>query len=294
MEPPSWDNLELFNIDLHFHAGTERPKGCSLHDFISFAVASGRRIIGVTDHFGRFTLGASARLNHYPGTLGGYRIFAKEVREEKDHFPGAIILFSPEIGLAHFESETGRSAMEEAEVDFIIGEPSRPDNGVELGDYLIRGMEVISEVREEYGVPGFLAHPLRALINDMLGKTGVGPKMPKQDPFPPLMSIGDPLSDVQELLGIDVRRLAAVSDSRNVPLEINQSSWGRILAMNHQSFAERYIYFLEEFIDSGGKLVLGSDIHNVENACPTPFVVSEKLGVDPGDIGFLEKWLGKR
>ena len=40
--------LQLSEIDLHFHAGTERSPEYSARDFIDYAVATGRKFVGVT------------------------------------------------------------------------------------------------------------------------------------------------------------------------------------------------------------------------------------------------------
>jgi len=291
--PPKWDHLQLYHVDLHIHAGTERPPDLALMDFVDFAVATGRRIIGITDHFGRF-LGLSRKvLNHYPGTIGGYHSLIADAKGAKLAYPDEIILFGPEFGIGNLVSREGEQALGAHGVDFFIGEPGSPPDGTSLGDYLVGGVAEIRRATDEYGVPGFLGHPLRGPINRIAGKAGPGPRMPAHPPFPPLSTFDDPKEHVEEILQVDISALARESVRRDVPIEINDSSWGRIMGMNHQSLLEIYLFFFRSLLEEGVRVVLGSDMHNVEHPAPTPFFVAEYLGVDPGDIDFLHHWLGE-
>jgi hypothetical protein len=288
---PRWNDLQLYQVDLHIHGGTERPVENSLLDFTDFTVATGRKIIGITDHFGRF-LGLSKKpLNHYPGTIEGYRALVDDVEEAKSRYTDAIILFGPEYGLGNMVSKEGGIALDTEGVDFFIGEPGSPPEGVVLGEYLAEGIREIRRAADEYGIPGFLGHPLRGPINRIAGKTGPGPRMPGHEPFLPLSAYDDPLGHVEELLDVDISVLARESEVNDVPIEINESSWGRIMGMNHQSLSERYLFFFRMLLEEGARVILGSDMHNVVHPSPTPFVVAEALGVEPADLNFLRHWL---
>ncbi len=181
--PISWDELQLYNIDLHFHAGNERPPQYSMRDYIDFALASGRKIVGITDHFG-FYLGRNpAACNHYPGSIEGYTRFCRDILELRRERPDAVLLAGPEIGLNDLETGAAEPAFSASAADFFMGEPGRFEG--ELGEYLIDAIEITAEARNRYGCPGFLSHPLRHSINTMLGKTGPGPRMPRLPPLPP-------------------------------------------------------------------------------------------------------------
>ncbi len=289
---PTWDDLRLYQVDLHIHAGTERPEAYTALDFIRYAIATGRRIIGVTDHFAFFLPRIGRKTNHYPGSQEGYRLFARDVARVKEAYANEIILFGPEIGLGFLASQEAGDAFTVPEIDFFIGEAGRPPEGQTLGDYLIQGIRDIAELRRRYDCPGFLGHPLRWPIGDYVGKTGPGPEMPNHGPLPPLGSYDDPRDHVEELLDLDISEIAAESIRKDVPVEINEGSWGRILAMNHQSFGERYLFFYRTLIDEGAKVVLGSDMHNAEHGAATAFVVAGILGLQPKEMTFLRHWLG--
>lgn len=287
-----WGDLRLHSIDMHFHAGTERPAPYSAGDFLSYAVATGRRVIGVTDHFGRYLGGSRKPLNHYPGTMDGYRTFRDEVRSAADDFPEALVLFGPELGASFLLSDQASLALAEPGVDFFIAEPAGTGEETSLGEILIHSVESIAYGEREYGRPGFLGHPLRSLVNSYVGKGGPGPKMPVNGPLPPLSSSPDPTSEVSELFDVDIRGLARTLRDRKVSIELNESSWGRIMGMNHESFAERFIFFFRSLREMGASFILGSDLHNAEHGAPTPFVLARMLDIEVGNMAFLEHWLG--
>jgi hypothetical protein len=285
----AWKDLQLYQIDLHFHAGTERAPEYSAADYIDFAIASGRRIIGATDHFGRFLGGSRKTLNHYPGTLEGYERFYRDIASLRKDRQETTLLFAPEIGVGGLESGAADVAFD-VPVDYFIAEPLGPDGN--LGDALVRSIEIIAETRRRHGRPGFLCHPLRGSVNRIVGKAGPGPKMPNCPPLPPLSSYDDPREHVEEFLDIDIGSLARASVRHRVPIELNQTSWDRMLAMNNESFLDRYLYLFQSLIDRGAEVVLGSDLHGVEGPAPTPFIAARILGVEARDIGFLRPWIG--
>jgi histidinol phosphatase-like PHP family hydrolase len=291
-----WCELQLHQIDLHYHSGTERNSQHSVDDYLGFAVASGRKVIGVTDHWGRYFQRSHKTHNHYEPTEEGFRQFASEVRGAAEGYPDVRILFGPELGVGAAFSDVGERMFTLPEVEFFIGESGASSEGEHHGDYLLRVVKWIAETREMYGKPGFLAHPLRNRINLILGKTGVDddyrPKLPLSTVLPPLASYDDPQSHVEDLLDVRIDELASAMIENDVSIELNQSSWGRILGMNAEWFAERYLYFMRRLIELGVSVVLGSDQHGVESPAPAPFQIAWLLGVKATDVTFLRHWLG--
>jgi len=260
--------------------------------FIDFAVATGRKIIGITDHWGRY-LGLSQKpLRHYPGTISGYRQFAGEVAEAAERHSDTVVLFGPEAGFEHLTDGGIAAAFELPEVTYFIAECGGMQSGVRYGQYLVDGIRAAASARDTYKRPGFLAHPLRAAINTCVGKTGPGPQMPKQPPLRPLGLCDDTHRHVELLFDIDIHALAEASRRYDIPIEINRSSWRRMIGMNQEPFVERYIYFYRALIESGASVVLGSDLHGVEDVAPTPFIAARWIGVEPRDMTFLRYWLG--
>jgi hypothetical protein len=273
--------------------GTERPEAYTVLDCVRHAVATGKRVIGATDHFSFFLERFKRRTNHYPGTPEGYRAFAREVGMAKDEFPDEILLFGPEIGLGFLSSPEAGQAFDVPEIDLFIGEAGQPPDGQTLGEYLEQGVIDIADLSARQGRPGVLGHALRGPILLYVGKTGQGPpEVPDCGQFPSLGTYDNPREHVEELLGLSITDLARQCVRHKVPIEINHGDWRRILVNNNKPFAERYLLFYRAMMDEGVRVVLGSDTHNVEQPAPTPFIVAETLGLQPRDMTFLSHWLG--
>jgi hypothetical protein len=289
---PTWNDLTLNAIDLHVHAGTDRRAHHSLLDIVDFSIATGRRFMALTDHFGRFLGEARKPLNHYEGTLDGFRHFAADVRDACEARPDVYLLFAPEINFKHLFSGESAIAFGVAEIDCVLGEPGAAPEGMSYGDYLIRGIEAMARLRDAYGVPSTLVHPLRRAVCVYCCKAGPGPKYPLHPPFPPLDSYADPVAHVEELLDIDIGKLAEALIRHDVPLELNESDWWLFLGVNHESFFERYMRFYRELLGAGVHVVLGSDMHNIESPLSTPFAGARMLGLTVTGMTFLRHWLG--
>ncbi len=289
---PTWSDLTLGAVDLHLHAGTDRRAYHSLLDIVDFSIATGRRFMALTDHFGRFLGEARKPLQHYEGTLDGFRHFAADVFAAREARPDVYLLFAPEINFKHLFSGESDIAFSVPGIDCILGEPGAAPEGIRYGDHLIRGVQAIAKLRDTYGVPGTLVHPLRYAVCIYCCKAGAGPKYPLHPPFPPLDSYADPVAHVEELLDIDIGKLAEALIQHDVPLELNECDWWLFLKVNHESFLERYILFYQELLKAGVHVVPGSDMHNVEYPLYTPFIVAGILGVDVSEMSFLRHWLG--
>ena len=290
---PSRSSLSLFEVDFHCHAGTERGADVSLAEYVEFLAMSGRRVVGLTDHFGRYRSGRTD-FDHYAGTRDGFLRFAEETREIALQRPEMLMLFAPEIGAdTILEGET-RELLRDARVDYFLGEPGSNATGDSYGAYLRGVVTWIADSSDRLGVPGFLAHPLRQAVNTIVGKGGRDGgrlRKPLSPPVPEVSRDPDGLRRVEDLLDIDIGRLAALLVKYDVPVEINESSWGRISAMNHATFAAYYLEFFRRLREAGVSFVPGSDMHNVEVPAPSPFHIAWVLDLGAGDITFLRHWL---
>ena len=288
---PSWDDLRLSHVDLHYHAGSERSASYSLDDVVGYAGATGRRVLGVTDHWGRYVRPSKKELRHYTGDTSGFAKLAADVADTRAIHTDMIVAFGPEIPLYDIVEGNCDDAFGPAEVDFFMGEHGGRGPSDGIGEEYIAGIAHMARLRDRVGRPCFLAHPLRSRVNYYVGKPGPGPAHPAQTAHPPLATYADPMAHVEELFGISLRDLARASVEYDVPLEINEMSWRRILAQNQEWFAERYLFFYRSLLDMGAEVVLGSDQHSAEGGGCTPFAVAGMLGVTPRDMRFLRHWL---
>lgn len=292
----SWQDrppLSLFEIDFHCHAGTERGADVSLAEYVDFLARSGRKLAGLTDHFGRYRSGRTD-FDHYAGSADGFLQFAGEAREIGGEVPDMLILFAPEIGAGTVMDGETCGLLNEARIDYFLGEPGANATGESYGAYLRGVVEWIADSSDRLGVPGFLAHPLRQAVNTIVGKAGregAALRMPLSAPLPAVGSSVDGLSRLERVLDIDVGSLGALLARYDIPVEINESSWGRVLAMNHATFAEHHLEFYRRLREAGVSFVPGSDMHSVESPAPSPFHIAWLLEVRAADITFTRHWL---
>jgi len=287
--------LELHETDLHIHAGTERAEYHTISDYLHFLVASGRKVLGITDHWGRYFRRSPKYHAHYEPSAEGFETYANEVKEEARKYPDALVIFGPEVGFGAKIEGVAEEMFTLPQVDYFIGEPGggRPD--IHYGDYLIEGIEWIADVRERYGRPSFLAHPLRHAVNSIVGRSGRDEngnvRMPLFGPTPDLSAIDDKVKSVSEYFDIDIEALAHTMVKHEVPIELNESTIGRALAQNALPFLARYLFFYRVLLDRGVTPVLSSDQHSIEHPSPTPFHFAWLLGIEVKDITFLRHWV---
>ena len=278
-----WSTLELHHIDLHFHAGTERPEDASLEDFILAAKRSGRKVVGITDHFWHF-LGYSKNNRHYPGTVEGYLQLSDDIVAVRERFPDMLLLFGPEMNLIRVLTDEGLPAFTSPAVTHFIAEPHTDHWG---GEEYIKAFPRVAWVRERYGLPAFLAHPIRNVISVLRQDTSLA----ENPPHPPLARVADPVAHTGEVFDVDIPALARASREYDVPIELNAASWHNVVASNQEWLFERYVCFYRTLLDLGAELVLGSDAHGVSFPMATGHEAMHMLGVKATDIRFLRNWM---
>ena len=284
MSESIWQNLRLSQIDLHFHAGSERPEGSSINDFLRPAYASGRRVVGVTDHFWYF-LGMSDRPPVlYQNTLEGYRALAEDVDAARGDYPDMALYFGPEINMVRVMNDMCIPAFDAPGVTHFYAEPHAEFC---TDEHYIRGFERIAELRAKYGVPAGLVHPLRVQI----GKYFKGRRDNGAGEGRPLDEYRDPAAHLKDVFQIDPVLLAKEAVEYDVPIELNGGSWNNIVARNSEWFAERFLFFYRTLIEHGVRITLGSDLHGAGAAMPSVFVPAMMLGLKTADLDFIQEWL---
>jgi histidinol phosphatase-like PHP family hydrolase len=264
--------LDIHSVDLHLHAGTERPPDMSLNEYIRLAWATGRRILGLTDHFGRF-LGQSRKpLRHYPGTLDGLHTYVREIEEARERFPDMLILFAPEMGPEHLLSDETLSIVAEPFVDYILIETGSPLLA-EKGNVCIEGMRVVARNRDRTGIPGITVHPLRWAVNELSA--------------PELAGSTD---DIEELFGVDMNALADASKRYDVPIELNGETWKRLGLRRAAWLTDRYLEFYRVLIDLGAEISPGTDQHGPAPEGEWRHGAADRLGLDTIPP-FLRHWI---
>ena len=293
---PTWNDLRLCDIDLHYHAGRERTNGLSLEDYVSYAETSGRRVLGVVDHWPRIAGTHGKKVGDPVAALEHFTKLGTEVAEARKRHPDMIILFGPEVHFDGVLAEAMNGAFDIPEVNFFLAEPDLELYDSWATDRYVDVMKTLASVRERFGVPGFLAHPLRPAVNTLVGmgkndRAENGVIYPRSTGLRPLRTYDDGRAHVEDVLNMDISVLAEASREYDVPFEINENTWGRMQRQNAQWFMERYIMFYRILLDEGAHVVLGSDLHDATAPTPTAFIPAALLNIDPKQISFLKHWI---
>ncbi len=295
MSLPRLSELRLNETDLHLHAGTERAEHHSVDDYLQYLVSSGRKVLGITDHWGRYFRRSPKYHAHYEASAEGFETYANEVKSAAKKYPNVLVLFGPEVGFGAKIEGVAEEMFTLPQVEYFLGEPGGGKPDMRYGEYLVEGIEWIADLRERYGRPAFVAHPLRHAVNSIVGRSGREAdgslRSPLYGPTPALDTIGEKVDHVSQYFDIDIEELAKALVKHDVPVELNESTIGRALAHNAMPFLERYLFFYRTLLDRGVSPVLSSDQHSIEHPSPTPFHFAWLLGIEVRDITFLRQWI---
>jgi hypothetical protein len=285
--------LALTNVDLHFHAGCERQAGTSIDDYLDFAYKTGRRVIGVTDHFGFFHPGGDRGGRPYEGSLRGFQRFMSDIDEASARFPMLKLLKCPELRAATLDSHLPEEAVQAS--DFFLCEPP----GVERGEVdrntalRIDHVRKAAGLRESTSTPVLLVHPFRAAVNRHLVKEPIDPHLARSDSASAGAFSEEDLSD---FFMFDLRRYASVCKQEGIPVEINGNTDSRIRRTNLIGPYRRLIAACALLRDCGVDLVPGSDLHAIRSSVGwsgsyVPWTTLEALQLLPQDSPFVRSLL---
>lgn len=282
----SLDSLEIHNIDLHYHAGTERSDGCSLDDYLEYAALTGRVIIGVTDHFGRYLYGGEPkRPEPYPRSHEGFLAFHEDVIQARARWPQLTVFFAPEFGAGAVSDLTDEHL---SRFDYIIFEPYALEGPGSLTRTLIATARECGALVERTGIPAFVAHPFRATVNAQVVKQGIAPWAAQ---LSPLDGDADLIAEANALFEMDILAVAQAFRDGGVPLEVNMETQSRITSRNLFAYYDRLRAVYRILRDEAVDLVPASDIHGITGGTPVPRDTFQELAIRPRDIRFLERLL---
>ena len=279
------------NIDLHYHAGAERPEGESAADFITWAAGIGVQILGVTDHWELYDGNPRGNtMRFYDSTLEGMQTLAHEVMSAASDYPDIVLFFGPEILLSDLKLPETERLFALPEVTYFLGEQNNWHPDETHGDHLINGLKNVARLRDTYSRPGILAHPLRKAIIDYAGRPVGFPVRPQHPHMQPLDSVKDPVRDVSELFDVDLPAFCKAARDYDVPVELNGGSWSRVTKMNDTSLEERFVFFFRYLLERGVKLTPGSDRHTRTGEDRNTEIL-QRVGICAQDVAFVGEWI---
>lgn len=276
--------FELKEMDMHLHAGLERP--VPLNEWIDLAVADGRKVLVVLDHRELYDRtpeehAAWAKENGlspwYPTGKEGKVALMNDLARLSDR-TDVIAFRGWEIWEGELDEGLDRDAMRLAEV---IGWHISP-NGDDppCGKTLLKRVRQIAEVQREIPVPMIVFHPFSARIERVRrdaqkqGKTGAELTVKDYRFFQP--------GEQGEL----VRLL----NGKSLYIEI---SWSTSKCLEDPVIREALIADIRPLVEAGVQFTVSTDNHGLAGA-KTPFEPGrycEVLGVTPHNTNTIVREL---
>jgi hypothetical protein len=291
-------SLYVHNIDLHYHAGQERPPGTTLAGHLEHALWTGRTVLGLTDHLERYLCPPrpSAGPPLYERSVAGLQAYRADVERLRDPFPALTLFFGPEI---HAGPRIDLEQIPQGVVDvsdyFLSSLPAVETSIATNTEAKIGRLRALAEMRERTGKPVFVAHPFRSAVNRRLVSRPIEPWVTALAPRAPDQFVD---RELNEFFGFDVRAVGRACREYGVPLEVNGGTDGRIRGLNLpaplQMLWGAYLVFQQE----GATFVPGSDQHAYmrnprrREGRYVPFEAFAVLGLTVQDLVFVTELLG--
>jgi hypothetical protein len=280
----------VYQLDFHYHAGSERSKGTTCFDYLDHARMTGRLMVGVTDHLERYD--PKRIRNPYGPGAEGLRLYMQEIREAAGRIPNVTFLFSPEVSAERVDELLTAEIAEMA--DCLILEPPRIFDSTDVEKNTrdwIAGIKQSVEVRRKYNTPGHMPHPFRESSNLRVIEKPIEPWITDLEPRP---DCDFPEDLINEFFMIDVRALGRALAEHDLPSEISGDTNARITRINlpvvKQLLWAGYRILHEEGVD----LVPGSDQHVMLDGIGrvgthVPADVYDWLGLTARDIRYWQE-----
>jgi hypothetical protein len=291
--------LHVHNVDLHYHAGQERPPGTTLAGHLEHAAWTGRLVLGLTDHLERYLCPprSSDGPPLYERSVAGLQAYRADVDRLRTQFPSLALFFGPEI---HAGPRIDLEQIPQGVVDvadYFLSSLPTVEASIEANtEARIARVRALAEMRTRTGRPVFVAHPFRTSVTRRLVTRPIEPWVTALAPRAP-----DQFTDreLNAFFGFDVRALGRACGEYGVPLEVNGGTDGRIRGLNLpaplQMLWASYLVCKQE----GATFCPGSDQHAYKRT-PTrregryvPFEAFAVLGLTVQDLVFVERLLGR-
>ncbi len=292
---PPCSEMLVHNIDMHYHAGRERPEGTTLDQFIQHARISGRRVVGLTDHLGKYN-GDNAEGTSYKPTMEGFGQYRRDMERVQKNFPDLRLFLAPEIGPWGRPRDLCRTLKDLS--DFFICEAAFPSHTSisKNTKELVEKIRETREIMELTGKPAYIAHPFRSAINLRLIKYDLEPWVTEsnhkgKENFLP--------EELNKFFLLDIERVGRAAAEMNVPLEVNGNTQFRIRSSNLPAPLQMVWSAFKTLKICGCELVPGSDQHGftvgvgrIGGAVPADCF--DFLGITASDMPLVRRLLMQR
>ncbi len=276
--------MQIYEIDLHYHAGTERDRGKTLRDYLEFARLSGRRILGITDHSSHFRPPLRDDIRNYPQSSEGLRMYRRELDELRADFPELQIFFGPELSTSTTCQDINDAFIEVS--DYFIYEPASNWEEIELyTELMLSEVAKVRAIADYTGRPAFMAHPLRSRLSR---RADTGRTPPENYAGP------DSLTDeeVSAFFGLDFYAFADCAKALDVGIEVNGGTLFRQYTRNHPYYRDVLCHAYKILYRRGVCLIPASDLHGFDPGKWgnwVPYELLEAIGLQAHEVTILAK-----
>ncbi len=289
------EDLSVHNVDLHFHAGLERQRGRTLADYLNHALVTGRVVLGITDHLGRYLAPKKTVEDpNYEQTLAGLRDFRADVDRHRGLFPALRLFFGPEISPnTDLEALAENRAVLDVSDHVLCEFPGVDESADRNTERKIQRIQEAGAFATRTGKPVFIAHPFRAPVNYRLVKRDIEPWITALPAGPDAVFSE---AELNRFFLFDIRAVARVARASGVPLEVNGGTHNRIRNVNLPAPLRMLRAAYRIIRDEGVELVPGSDQHGLmqgtsRGGYPVPYDTFEALDLCVADMTFVRRLL---
>jgi histidinol phosphatase-like PHP family hydrolase len=280
--------MYIYQMDFHYHAGQERNEK-SLKEHLEHARRTGRKILGLTDHYGLYlpTYNGSKQ-EIYTRSMEGLKQYADELDSLRDEYSDITLLFAPEIGSSADLKQI--PAEMHAVSDYYICETNGiKESTIENTQQFLDRVKEVADFSAACNKPAYIAHPFRSSINKRLVTNPIETKTMNMQPKDPSDYTE---KEINDFFLMDVRTIGHEVTQLGIPLEINGESQRRIRITNLPAALNTYRAAYLILKQEGVSFVPGSDQHDFSTGRHGSFVpwdCFEFLGLGAQDIDFFKK-----
>ncbi|HQP97505.1 MAG TPA: hypothetical protein PLY86_03535 [bacterium] len=283
--------FELRQMDMHLHAGMERP--VPLDEWVDLAVADGRKALLLLDHIELYRktqaeYEAWAKEDGLPlwypvGSAGHKALMADFDRVAKERKDDLLVFKGWEIDSRELDGDLEVEPMRMADV---LGWHISPNNGGEApnGQFLIRRAKQLKELQKDFPVPMILCHPFSMRIENIVNTA--------QEQGRDISKIT--VKEYRFFQPGEQEQLAEILRGTSIYVEINRAYEG---CWKNPVVREAFLEDIRPLAEAGVQFTIGTDHHGLHGA-QRPFHPEEycsELGVTPENAnGIVRDLLAKR
>lgn len=270
----------LFFQDVQFHTNFSDGRN-TISEMADSMLISGLKSCIVTDH-AKGWVSKNENIEFFP-SINNYAKYLREIDSVKSIYINSLKIYS---GLEIEIDMYGNFQLDKGIIDYVEKEPDRKTLGVDIILGSIHS-ESIEEDYKKFGVK--LENKRQKLLENMINLI----KNPNVDIFAhPFQAIHGQFSDnftkEETCLILDTFKTEWAHDHK-IFFEINGNKYPRYKQWPYNKYETgelntNDITFLKEYKLVGGKFVLGSDAHSVEDILNTDFSIVNSMELKESDI----------